>query len=160
MKRKELLEIAAQFSAYDVRFSEKGDRFEIINPHGKEPIIVCMEDAPHTPPFMVCFSFQHRHSDTADEAIAYVNDIICGNVFAIEFFKDGRNIVGGDLDVQELCELSHDIPARFLGCGQIKLFDVADSFKVRGWGEGADFDGRFNKDEQGNVSIQKMGTSV
>jgi hypothetical protein len=91
---------------------------------------------------------------TIDEAIAYANDIIGGNVFAIEFFKGGRNLVGGDLDALELRALPREIPERFLGQGQIKLFDVADAFRVRGWEKGTDLDGRFITDEQGNVSAQ------
>ena len=155
MKRQELLAISAHFSGYDVRFSENGESFEIIHPYGKESIAVYMENAPHTEPYMVCFSFQHRHLDTAGEVIAYVNDIISGNVLAIEFFKDGRNCVGGDLDAKEVRELPQGIPERFLGQGQIKLFDIADSFRVRGWAQDADFDAKLLRDAQGNVSIQK-----
>ena len=151
--RKELFAIAAQFSSYDVRCTEDGNRLDIINPFGKDPIRIHVENDPDTP-YMVCFSFQHRHLATIDEVIAYASDIIGGNVFAIEFFKDGRNFMGSDLDAKEVRELPQGIPERFLGQGQIKLFDVADSFKVRGWGKGADLDGRFIKDEQGNVRIQ------
>ena len=151
--RKELFSIAAQFSSYDVRFFDTGDRLDIINPFGKDPISVYVENDPNTP-YMVCFSFQHRHLATIDEAIAYANDIIGGNVFAIEFFKGGRNLVGGDLDALELRALPQEIPERFLGQGQIKLFDVADAFRVRGWEKGTDLDGRFTTDEQGNVSTQ------
>ena len=154
MKRKELLKIVKHFCVYDVQFSDNGESFDIINPFGKDSISVCVENDPHTP-YMVCFSFQHRHLATANEVIAYVGDIIGGNVFAIEFFKDGRKRLGGDLDAQEVRELSYDMLAHFLGCfGVSKLIDVADSIKVRGWAQDADFDATFVTDEMGNVSLQ------
>lgn len=152
--RTELLSIAKHFCAYNVQFSDNGESFDIINPFGKDPIRVCVENDTREP-YMVCFSFQHRHLATSDEVITYVGDIIGGNVFAIEFFKDGRKRFGGDLDAQEVCELSYDMPARFLGCfGASKLIDVADSFKVRGWAQDGDFDAKFITDEMGNVTIQ------
>ena len=155
MKRKELLAIVEQFSEYDVRFSDAGESFEIINPFGKEPIRVFVENDPQTP-YMVCFSFQHRHLATTDEAIAYTGDILGGNVFAIEFFKDGRNRFGCDLNAQELRDLSYTALAQRMGCyGDTKLIDYADSFKVRGWGEDTDFDAVFVTDEQGYMTIQK-----
>ena len=153
--RTELLSIAEQFSEYDVQFSNTGESFDIINPFGKDSIRVCMENDVHEP-YMVCFSFQHRHLATADEVIAYVSDIIGGNVFAIEFFKDGRKRFGGDLDAQEVRELSYDMLARFLGCfGASELIDVADSFKVRGWAQDGDFDAKFITGEMGKVILVK-----
>ena len=154
--RKELLAIAAHFSAYDVRCSEDGGRLDIINPFGKDPIRIHVENDPHTP-YMVCFSFQHRHLATVDEVVAYASDIMNGNVFAIEFFKDGYRRFGGDLDAQEVRELSYDRLAQFLGCfGASRLIDVVDSCKVRGWSRDADFDATFVEDEQGNVTLHTL----
>ena len=156
MTRNELLSIAEHFSAYDVRFSDEEDGFDVLNPFGKEPIRVYVEDDPHWP-YTVGFSFQHRHLATVDEVVAYASDIMNGNVFAIEFFKDGYRRFGGDLDAQEVRELSYDRLAQFLGCfGASRLIDVVDSCKVRGWSRDADFDATFVEDEQGNVTLHTM----
>ena len=41
MKRKKILEIAAHFSSYDVKYSDSEERFEIIDPYeGKDPIVL------------------------------------------------------------------------------------------------------------------------
>ena len=158
MTRNELLSIAEHFSAYDVRFSDEDDGFDVLNPFGKEPIRVYVEDDPHWP-YTVGFSFQHRHLATVDEVVAYASDIMNGNVFAIEFFKDGYRRFGGDLDAQEVRELSYDRLAQFLGCfGASRLIDVVDSCKVRGWSRDADFDATFVEDEQGNVTLHTMDT--
>ena len=110
---------------------------------------------------MVCFSFNHVHLETPDQVIAYVNDIISGNVFAIGFFKDGRQRIGGNLDAEDVCVLSYDTLARFVhSFRDIKLIDVVDSLKVRGWMPDAYFDAKFIMDEEGNVSVQRMNTSL
>lgn len=159
MIRNELLSIAEHFSAYDVRFSDEEDGFDIVNPFGKDPIRVYVEDDPHWP-YTVGFSFQHRHLATVDEVVAYASDIMNGNVFAIEFFKDGYRRFGGDLDAQEVRELSYDRLVQFLGCfGASRLIDVVDSCKVRGWARDADFDATFVEDEQGNVTLHTMDTA-
>ena len=49
MIRNELLSIAEHFSAYDVRFSDEEDGFDIVNPFGKDPIRVYVEDDPREP---------------------------------------------------------------------------------------------------------------
>ena len=80
-----------------------------------------------------------------------------GNVFAIEFFKDGYRRFGGDLNAQEVRELSYDRLAHFLGCfGASRLIDVVDSCKIRGWAGDTDFDVTFVEDEQGNVTLHTM----
>ena len=156
MIRNELLSIAEHFSAYDVRFSDEEDGFDIVNPFGKDPIRVYVENDPREP-YTVGFSFQHRHLATVDEVVAYASDIMNGNVFAIEFFKDGCRRFGGDLNAQEVRELSYDRLAHFLGCfGASRLIDVVDSCKIRGWAGDTDFDVTFVEDEQGNVTLHTM----
>ena len=138
--------------AFVLAFSDDGYYFEIKNPSGKENIQVCFENDPHTP-YTVYFSFQHRHLATAAKAQKYVEDIMSSRMFAIEFFKDGRRRFGGDLTSQELQALSYQTLSDKLGYAD--LADAADSFKVRGWEPGTDFDAVFVRDEQGNVTIQK-----
>ena len=159
MNRQELLAIAELFSAYNVQFSTGGERFDIINPFGKDSISVYIENDSDTP-YTVCFSFNHVHLETPEQVIAYVNDIIGGNVFVIGLFKDGRQRMGGNLDKEEMRALSYDTLARFVrSFHDIKLIDVVDSFKVRGWMQNADFDAKFGTDKIGNVSIQIIKTS-
>ena len=156
MKRKELLAIAEHFSEYNVQFSNDGEHFDVINPFGKGPISVHIENDSGIS-YMVCFSFQHLHLETPDQVIAYVDNIIGGNVFAIGFFKDGRKCIAGDLDAQEVCAISYDMLTRFVCCFRdIRLIDVVDSFKVRGWMQDVDFDAKFIMDEQRNVTVQRI----
>jgi len=155
MKRKELLAIAEHFSVYNVQFSDNRERFDIINPFGKDPIYVCVENDLDTP-YTVCFSFNHLHLETPEQVIAYIGDIIGGNQFTIGFFKNGRQLVGGNLNAEEVHAISYNMLTLFTHCFRDvkQLIDVVDSIKVRGWAQYADFDARFGTDEMGNVSIQ------
>lgn len=160
MKREELLAIAEHFSEFDVQFSDTEERFDIINPFGKDPIYVCVDNDPRTP-YMVCFSFNHVHLETPEQVIAYVGDIIGGNQFTIGFFKNGRQRIGGNLNAEEVRAISYNVLTLFLrSFPDLKLIDIADSIKVRGWAQDGDFDATFGVDEMGNVSIQIIEVSA
>lgn len=159
MARKELLDIAAQFSAYEVKFSDEKESFDIINPFGKDPISVVYHEMkePDTS-YIVCFSCWHIHLETVNEVVAYVRDILEGRCGIIEFYNNGHIAMSTELDTQGLRELTFEALAKRMGVGgetrMSHYANYADSLKIRGWAQDADFDARFIKDEQGNVSIQ------
>lgn len=167
MQRKELLEIAEQFSAYDVRFSDKREGFDIVNPFGKDPIHVECEGELLSAPYIVWCSVYHVHLETEDQVIKFVSDIIEGRTLIISLFKDDHLCMSADLDSQELRDLSYTMLSKHFGFdGRLtpygtrgKLIDRADSFKIRGWAQDADFEAKFITDEQGNVSIQVIRES-
>ena len=67
-------------------------------------------------------------------------NIISGNTLAIEFFNNEKRGFGGEIDAEELQDLSYEKPEHFTGYyGLTKLFDVADSFKIRGWDSNYNF---------------------
>ena len=144
------------FSSYEIIYLESKDSVEIVNPFGKDNIIVDYDPADPTP-FMVKFSFQHRHIEDENGVIEYINDIVNENVFAIEFFKDGERHFGGDITAQELKGLSYEKLEQKIGYyGSAKLKECADSFKVRGWSGNDNFDATFVVSENGNVEIKKL----
>ena len=161
MERKELLAIAEQFAAYDVRIDDEKECFEILNPFHKDSILVESEGVFQSGPYIVCYSFFHIPLETVGQVVAYVHDILEGRRVIIEFCKNGNWSMRADLDPQELRELSYTRLAKRLGCDgspesyrPSRLIDFADSFCVRGWAQDADFDAVLVGDEQGNVTIQ------
>lgn len=164
MKRQELLAIAAQFSSYDVKYSDTEERFEIINPYeGKDPIMVADEGIEPDTAYIVGFSYYHEHPYLAEHVIEAVRDILEGRQFVIAFFKEGHWVGSTTWEEQQLRELTYEALAKDMGWDGItkppygypvRLIDKADSFIIRGWEKGTDLDGRFTTDEQGNVSIQ------
>lgn len=148
--------VARYFLAFDPDFSDDGNCFEIKSPFGKDAILVQHDEEEYT----VCYSRHHVHLETAKQAEAYVCDIMAGRRTIIEFYKDGRLCMSADLSAQELCELSYASLSQRMGFGKNEfmpgeLIDFADSFKIRGWAQDADFDATFIADVQGNVTVQK-----
>ena len=88
MKRQELRNIAAQFSSYDVKYSDTEERFEIINPYGKDTLFVADEGIEPDTAYVVEFSYHHMHPVIAEQLIAHVRDILEGRLFVIAFFKE------------------------------------------------------------------------
>ena len=144
------------FSSYEIIYLESKDSVEIVNPFGKDNIIVDYDPADPTP-FMVEFSFQHRHIEDENGVIEYINDIVNEKVFSIEFFKDGERCFGGDITSRELKNLSYEKLEQKTGYyGSTKLIDCADAFKVRGWSGKNNFDATFVVDKSGKVEIKKL----
>ena len=59
---------------------------EIKNPYNGENICILDESYEDYYQITVYFSYQHRHMYDEQKIIEYINDIVNGNVFAIEFF--------------------------------------------------------------------------
>ncbi len=147
--------IATHFSDYKVHFSEDKNLLEISNPFYNENIRIEYVPEDEWTPYIVYFSFQHRHMNDEEDMIEYISNIINGNVFSIEFFKDGKRRFGGDIEAQELKELSYETLEQHTGYyGMAKLKDIADSFKVRGWSQDANFDAIFIIDTCGKIAIK------
>lgn len=149
--------IAKHFPDYEICFCEDQKFFEILHPFGKENITVEYVPNDEWTPYVVSFSFQHWHMNDEEDIVECIRDVINGKVVAIEFFRDGKRRFGGDIEAQELEELSYESLAHYIGdFGVHKLVDVADSFKVRGWNADADFDATFNIDDCGKITVKKQ----
>lgn len=130
---------------------------EIINPFGKENIRVYYDFEDEFSPYILCFAFQHVHMCDEKEIIDYINGIISGELFSIEFFNDGVRCFGGDITADKLKELSYELLERHTGyLGNFKLKDCADSFKVRGWQSDNNYDATFVIDKSGKVTIRRV----
>ena len=144
------------FSSYEIIYLESKDSVEIVNPFGKDNIIVDYDPADPTP-FRVMFSFQHRHIEDENGVVEYATDIIDENVFAIEFFKNGEGCFGGDITSRELKDLYYEKLEQITGYyGSTKLIDCVDAFNVRGWSGKNNFDAIFVVDKSGKVEIKKL----
>ena len=154
MIKNNLAVIAARFSDHVTRFSEGNTVLEIINPFGNENIKVEYVPDDEWTPYILYFSFQHWHMADEEDIIENINDIIDGKMLSIEFFKDGKRCFGGDIEVQDLKELSYESLENIFSVFRIKIIAVADSFKVRGWKANTDFDAVFNVDGNGEISIK------
>ena len=111
--------------------------------------------------FIVCFSFQHRHFEDEDDLVDWIRNIISGNTLAIEFFNNEKRGFGGEIAAEELQDLSYEKLEHFTGYyGLTKLFDVADSFKIRGWDSNYNFDYTMTCEADGSIAITQAFVGI
>ena len=146
--------LSKHFPAYEIKFSRERNRdlAEIINPFYDENIRVEYIPEDDFTPYVVSFAFQHCHMFDEEDIVEYMNDIIEGNVFSIEFFNKGIRRFGGDIEASELADLSYETLAEHWG----KLLDYADSFKLRGWLSNNNFDAALIIDKNGFPIITRL----
>ena len=145
------------FPGYQVRFSDDFSKAVIVNPLYEENITVYYEEGYDFEPFIACFSFQHGHFETQEDVIAWVGEIIAGRTLAIEFFRNGQRYFGGEIEAEKLQELSYTMLERFSGYyGGTKLWEVADSFKIRGWDKKNDMDVALVSAPDGAVALREI----
>lgn len=150
--------LTKHFSSYEIKFSKDGSLVEIINPFYNENVKVEYIPDDDFTPYIVYFAFQHCHMCDEEDIVEYINDIIDGNVFSIEFFNNGARCFGGDITAAELNDLSYETLARYMeSLGVAKMIDYANSFKLRGWHSNYNLDAVFAIDESGSATIKKLG---
>ena len=152
--------LSKHFPAYEIKFSRERNRdlAEIMNPFYDENIRVEYIPEDDFTPYVVSFAFQHCHMCDEEDIVEYMNDIIEGNVFSIEFFNKGIRRFGGDITSTELDDLTYETLTKNMeNWGISHLLDYADSFKLRGWNSNYNFDAAFVLDESGLTIIKKFG---
>lgn len=144
------------FPNYKVYISENGTQATIFNPFYNENVILEYFEEDDYTPFIAHFSFQHRHLNDEKNVVDWINEIVEEKRFAIEFFKNEQNKFGGDIEATELADISYPKLERLTGYyGATKLYEIADSFKIRGWNKDSNFDAVFVFKKDGTIIIQK-----
>ncbi|MDD5924196.1 MAG: hypothetical protein PUC88_05350 [Clostridia bacterium] len=145
------------FSKYDVQFSEGFTKATIVNPFYDQNITVYYDEDDDFTPFCVSFSFQHCHLIDEEDVVEWINSIIAGNKFAIEFFNNGQQCFGSEIESKELLDLSYEKLEQFTGYyGSTKLLSIVDTFKVRGWNNQHNFDATFVCENNEHILIKKL----
>lgn len=157
MAGNKLLFLKIAFQKYNVQFSEGFTKATIFNPFYDENITVYYYEDDDFTPFCVRFSFQHCHLMDEEDVVDWINSIIACNKFAIEFFNDGQQCFGSEIESNELLDLTYEKLEQFTGCyGLTKLLSIADTFKVRGWNNRHNFDAAFVCEDNGHILIKKL----
>ena len=158
MKKDVFAFLVNHFSAYRIEQSKNETLAEIVNPLGGENIKVEYVPDDEFTPYIVYFAFQHCHMCDEEDIADYMNDIIDGKVFSIEFFNKGTRCFGGDITAAELDSLTYETLTKYIeSWGISNLLDYADSFKLRGWHSNYNFDAELITDENGLSRIKKLG---
>ena len=101
--------------------------------------------------YLLRFATQHIDTFSEDDLISYISSFANAEKAAIEFYKDGLNRFGGEIETAILDDLTYDsLRLRF---GYRDLEDY--TFSVRAWDKRFCFDAHFEKDSFGSVTIVK-----
>jgi len=157
MSKNKLVFLKDAFPGFKLHFADNFSNAVIVNPNYNENITVYDEGYE----YIVCFSFQHCHLEDTEEVVNWIREIITGNKFAIEFFNNDQRGFGGEIDVEELQNLTYEKLEKFTGYyGLTKLLNVADSFKIRGWDSKNNFDFTFFCEANGTISVNKTYVGI
>ena len=117
-------------SRFTVDISDDLESATICNPFGNENIYVYYMSDDVYDPFIVRFSYHHVHLPDIESVKRLIDRIINGELFVIEFFKDGRDSFGGEITREELDTLSYASLKEKWGAS---VYPNADEFRIRGW---------------------------
>lgn len=103
--------------------------------------------------YLFKFATQHFDTSSQDELIACIRSFVNGEKASIEFYENGKNQFGGEIEVSLLDELTYDKLRNYFGYAHTDLSNL--TFKVRSWNNYYCFDGYFQKNNSGTVDIVK-----
>ena len=85
------------FSNCQIQYSDDFTSAIIVNPFYNENVTIHYYEEDDFTPFCACFSFQHCHLPDEEDVVIWISEIMSGNKFAIEFFKNDQRRFGGDI---------------------------------------------------------------
>ena len=101
--------------------------------------------------YLLRFATQHRDTSSKDDLISFISSFANAEKAAIEFYKDGVNCFGGEIETSVLDDLTYDSLRFKFGYHDLKDY----TFSVRAWDKRFCFDAHFEKDASGGVTIVK-----
>ncbi len=142
------------FSEYDVEIQkENGIEIAYIrNIRFEDPIVIhYFPDDYYT--YLLQFATQHRDTSSKDELIQSALAFANAEKAAIEFFENGKNRLGGEIEVSILDKITYDKLRTYFG---YPYFDLTKhTFKVRAWDAQYCFDGHFENSGSNSIDIVK-----
>ena len=149
----------ALFSQYetDIRIENDIETIHIRNKQFEDEIVIHhFPDDYYT--YLLRFATQHRDTSSKDDLIEYALSFANAEKAAIEFFEDGNNRFGGEIEVSLLDNLTYDDLRNHFGYPHLDLTDL--TFKIRAWDSRYCFDGYFEISECGAINIVKKYVNV
>ena len=136
--------LIAFLRGYDVAVSETEDRLTVTDrANGSEMVVFDESYQQSEDPsdiftnIVVSFSTQHRHFEDVEDAAEYVLQILSDEVLPLEFYRDGKNRFGGDIERDALPLLSQAwlagrfmVPAEQLAAYQFEIHSWSGKYDV------------------------------
>lgn len=99
------------------------------------------------------FATQHRHTSDKDEFIQIIKSFINAEKAAIEFYINGNNSFGDEIEISLLDNISYETLRQYYGYQNIDMSEY--TFEVRAWNKKYCFNGSFIKNDYDKISIIK-----
>ncbi len=144
-------EIFSEFDV-DIRTENSIETIYIKNSQFENPIVIHhFPDDYYT--YLLQFATQHLDTSSKEELIQYSLSFANAEKAAIEFFENGNNRFGGEIEVSLLDNMTYDGLRNYFGYPHDDISEL--TFKVRTWDTRYCFDGYFEKSTSGTINIVK-----
>lgn len=145
--------ICKRFSDYKIEHGNEWgtENISIIKNGFSKPIKVYYESAIGA--YTVTFATQHLHIERDDDLINAVSEFANGSIAAIEFYENGKNKFGGQIETNLLDNLTYDTFLTYFG---YLIYDISRmTFRVYAWDKKYCFEGSFVKSAENTYQIIK-----
>ena len=142
------------FPKYDVDIQKENgvETVYIRNVQFEDPIVIhYYPDDYYT--YLLRFATQHRDTSSKEELIQYALAFANAEKAAIDFFENGKNRFGGEIEVSLLDQITYDKMRNYFGYSYLDLTNL--TFKVRAWDARYCFDGYFENSDSKSINIVK-----
>ncbi len=127
----------------------------ILNPHTDNNILVeYRENTDSCEEFTVRFATQHHRFADIVSVVNHIDKYIAGELFTIEFYKEGKSVFGGNVDSDVISEITAESIAQYFDYSSEDMVDM--DFRVRSWFGNYDINGRVERDEEDNIVLSVM----
>ena len=134
----------------DIRIENDIETIRIRNKQFEDEIVIHhFPDDYYT--YLLQFATQHRDTSSKEDLIKYARSFANAEKAAVEFFEDGNNRFGGEIEVSLLDDLTYDDLRNYFGYPHLDLTNL--TFRIRAWDTRYCFDGHFEKSGCGAINI-------
>ncbi len=143
--------ICEKFSNYEIEHFE--DHIYIKKQGFTEPIKVFYETDMEA--YTICFATQHLHVSANAESVLIdvISKYASAVMAAIEFYINGKNCFGGQIETNLLSNITYDSLREYFGYSDSDISHL--TFQVYAWDKEYCFEGSFNKQNSRAVEIIK-----
>ena len=142
------------FSAYEMKLCNelKVECLYIRNLDYTEPIKIYYELDDYKT-YTLWFATQHLHITTKDELIETISNFANGSIAAIEFYDNGKNCFGGQIDTERLSDITYHSLREYFGYPNDDISHL--TFRVYAWNKNFCYEGSFIKRFENEIDIIK-----
>lgn len=142
------------FPKYTVElYAEDNSEWAVIKHEEFNDLIKVYYDSDDFDIYCLAFATQHAHISEKERLIEYATAFANAEIAAIEFYENGSNRFGGDIETALLDDLTYNSLRNYFGYPSVDISNL--TFRVRAWNKEYCFDGAFIKDSSGTVQIVK-----